>query len=244
MRVFQMAMAKSVREVLLPAVDKATSIAVVTTMKIVLKDFATEVDEMKLKAAAIGMVRHLSQSLARTTAVEPLKEVIVSTTHSLAPNLMGMQNSFVDELNTAINDNLGVALAIIEKAAMDKATQDIGEQLMQPIAIRRYHKERRAGQPFLTQNTNPYSLTLPEPLGLKSSGVTPQQFSIYENLGDHGSNFEKRTGCDRATTEPTKSSADTPATAASSSTATAASCTNFSDACAASSEPASNSKLL
>lgn len=190
MRVFQMAMAKSVREVLLPAVDKATSIAVVTTMKIVLKDFATEVDEMKLKAAAIGMVRHLSQSLARTTAVEPLKEVIVSTTHSLAPNLMGMQNSFVDELNTAINDNLGVALAIIEKAAMDKATQDIGEQLMQPIAIRRYHKERRAGQPFLTQNTNPYSLTLPEPLGLKSSGVTPQQFSIYENLGDHGSNFE------------------------------------------------------
>lgn len=190
MRVFQMAMAKSVREVLLPAVDKATSIAVVTTMKIVLKDFATEADEIKLKAAAIGMVRHLSQSLARTTAAEPLKEVIISTTHSLAPNLMGMQNSFVDELNTAMNDNLGLALAIIEKAAMDKATQDIGEQLMQPIAIRRYHRERRAGQPFLTQNTNPYSLTLPEPLGLKSSGVTPQQFSIYENLGDHSSGFE------------------------------------------------------
>ena len=68
-RVFQMAIAKSVREILVPAVDKSSGIAVITTVSIILKDFATEVDEMKLKAAAITMVRHLAQSLARATSI-------------------------------------------------------------------------------------------------------------------------------------------------------------------------------
>lgn len=190
-RVFQMAIAKSVREILLPAVEKASSIAVVTTIKIILKDFATEVDEMKLKTAAITMVRHLAQSLARATSVELLKDGIRSTTQSLAPNIMSMPTSPVEELETAINDNIGLALALIENASMDKSTQDIGEQLMQPIAIRRYHKERRSDQPFLTQNTNPYSLSLPEPLGLNSSGVTPNQFRLYENSGKSALNVDQ-----------------------------------------------------
>lgn len=183
-RVLQMAIAKSVRENLLPTVEMSSSIAVVTTLKIVLKDFATEVDEVKLKTAALTMVKHLAQSLARATSVEILREGIRSTTQSLAPNLMNLPTSPMEELDTAINDNIGLAIGLVEKAAMDKAVQDIGEQLLQPIAIRRYHKERRADQPFMSQNTNPYSLALPEPLGLKSTGVTSQQFRIYENAGN------------------------------------------------------------
>lgn len=178
-----MAIAKSVREILVPAVDKSSSIAVITTVNVVLKDFATEVDEMKLKTAAITMVRHLAQSLARATSIELLKDTIRSTTQSLAPNLMNVPNSPIEELNVAINDNISIALALIEKATMDKATQYVGEQLMQAVAIRRYHKERRSGQLFLAQNANSFSLNLPEPLGLKPTGVTPQQFRIYEEFG-------------------------------------------------------------
>lgn len=189
-RVLQMAIAKSVRENLLPTVEMSSSIAVVTTLKIVLKDFATEVDEIKLKTASVTMVKHLAQSLARATSVEILKEGIRSTTLSLAPNLMSLPTSPVEELDTAINDNIGLAVVLVERAAVDKAVQDIGEQLLQPIAIRQYHKERRTDQPFMSQNTNPYSLALPEPLGLKTTGVTNQQFRIYENAGKftHGVN--------------------------------------------------------
>lgn len=182
-RVFQMAISKSVREILPSAVEKSASIAVITTCKIISKDFATEVDDMKLKAAAITMVRQLAQSLARATSIEPLKEDIRNSTKSLAPNLMTIISSPLVELQKAIDENLGLALSYIEKAAMDKAMQDLGEQLMQEIAVRRYHKERRSDQPFLNQNANPYAINLPEPLGLKSSGVTQQQFRIYETFG-------------------------------------------------------------
>ncbi|SCU77333.1 LAMI_0A00760g1_1 [Lachancea mirantina] len=189
-RVFQMAIAKSVREILVPVADKSSSVAVVVTFNVILKDFATEPDEVKLKSAAISMVRHLSRSFARATSVDLLRDTIRSTTQSLAPNLMSLPNSPIDELNAAINDNMGIALAIIEKASMDKATQDISEQLMQAIAVRKYHKERRSDQLFLAQNYNSYSLSLPEPLGLKPSGVTAQQLKIYEEFGQSFSRSE------------------------------------------------------
>ncbi|CAB4252324.1 similar to Saccharomyces cerevisiae YCR093W CDC39 Component of the CCR4-NOT complex [Maudiozyma barnettii] len=182
-RVFQMALAKSVREILIPAVEKASNIAVVSTIKIVGKDFATEVDEGKLNTAAINMVRHLAQSLSRATSIEPLRETIRTTTQSLAPNLANLSFNPFGELDNAINDNIGLALVLIENAAVERSVQEISEQLVQSIAVRRYHRERRADQPFLAPNVNPYSLTLPEPLGLKSSGVTQQQLNIYKDFG-------------------------------------------------------------
>ncbi|KAG0669958.1 hypothetical protein C6P45_003122 [Maudiozyma exigua] len=189
-RVFQMALAKSVREILIPAVEKASNIAVVSTIKIVGKDFATEVDEGKLNAAAINMVRHLAQSLSRATSIEPLRETIRSTTQSLAPNLANLSFNPFGELDNAINDNIDLALVLIENAAIERSIQEIGEQLVQSIAVRRYHKERRADQPFLAPSVNPYSLTLPEPLGLKSTGVTQQQLKIYEDFGKFTPNGE------------------------------------------------------
>ncbi|AGO10565.1 AaceriABR112Cp [[Ashbya] aceris (nom. inval.)] len=181
---FMMAMSKAIREILVPTVEKSTSIAVITTISIMLKDFATEVDEIKLKTAAIGMVRKLAQSLAHSTSIELLKENIRTHTQALTPNLISinMNHSPLEELNMAIDDNINSALAPIEKAAMDKVTQDIGDQLMQAIAIRRYHKERRSDQPFLAPNASNYALSLPEPLGLKTTGITPQQFRIYEEF--------------------------------------------------------------
>ncbi|CCK72050.1 CCR4-NOT core subunit CDC39 KNAG_0I02650 [Huiozyma naganishii CBS 8797] len=182
-RIFQMALTKAVREVLVPTVDKASNIAVVATTKIVAKDFATEVDEVQMKGAAINMVRQLAKSLARATSIDSLTESIRSAVQVLSPNLMALPGSPLDDLEIAINENIGLCLGIIEETTIDKATTEMGEQLIQAIAIRRYHKERRADQPFLDPSANPYSLSLPEPLGLKSSGVSPQQMKIYEDFG-------------------------------------------------------------
>lgn len=182
-RVFQIALAKSVREISVPAVEKSSNIAVVTTSKIVIKDFSTEVDEMKLKVAALTMVRQLALSLARATSIEPLRDAIRATTQSLAPNLVNLPGSPIEELDIAINDNISLALSLIEEAAMERASQEISEPLMQAVAIRRYHQDRRADQSFLDPNGNLYSLSLPDPLGLKSAGITPQQFRIYEEFG-------------------------------------------------------------
>lgn len=180
---FQKALRMAVREILIPSVEKASSIAVTTASRIVMKDFATEADEMKLKAAAITMVGHLGQSLVRATCIDSLKESIRSATQALLPNMGNIPQITGEELDMAINDNISIALRILEKATMDKSIQDIGEVLVQPITIRRYHNERRSDQPFIEPNTNPYALSLPDPLGLKSTGVTAQQFKIYEDFG-------------------------------------------------------------
>lgn len=181
--IFQTAFNRSLREIIVPAIEKSSNIAVVTASKIVVKDFSTEVDELKLKTATVTMVRQLAKSLARATSIEPLKESIRSNIQQLVPNIMNLPGSPVEELEIAINENIGLALIIIEESAMDRATQEIGEQLMQAVAVRRYHNERRADQPFIDPNGNPYSMSLPEPLGLKTTGVTPQQFRIYEEFG-------------------------------------------------------------
>lgn len=183
-RIFQIALAKSVREILVPVVEKSSNIAVVTTSKIVIKDFATEVDEMKLTVAALTMVRQLAVSLARATSIEPLKDAIRATTQSLAPSLVTLPGSPLEELDFAINENIDLALNLIEEAARERASQEINESLLQAIAIRRYHQERRADQPFLDPNGNFHSLSLPEPLGLRNTGVTQQQFRIYEEFGN------------------------------------------------------------
>jgi CCR4-NOT transcription complex subunit 1 len=182
-RIFVIAMTKSVREILPPAVERAVSIAVTTSRALVLKDFATEVDELKLRHSAITLVCHLAQGLALATCRDPLKESIQSSVHAIAPQLLTIENSPLEELPQAINDNIDLACSVIEKAAMEKATQEIEETLAAAISARRAHKERRSDQPFFTQYLSRYSVSLPDPLGLRPTGVSPQQLQVYESFG-------------------------------------------------------------
>lgn len=184
-RLFVMALTKSIREILPPAVERAVSIAVTTARSLILKDFATEVDEIKLRSAAYILVRRLAQGLALATCRDPLKENIQTTVHSFAPHLMGVENSPFEELPQAINDNIDFACSFVENAAMDKAVKEIDEVLVASIAVRRQHQERRADQPFYSQYLSRYSVQLPEPLGLKPTGVTARQFQVYDSFGKH-----------------------------------------------------------
>lgn len=178
-RVFTNALIKSIRDILPPAVERAVSIAVTTARALVLKDFATEVDELKLRAAAVNVVRQLAESLALATCRDPLKESVQSAVHAFAAG----QLVPLDELPQAIGDNIDIACSIIQKAAMDKATLEIEEILVSSVAVRRHHKERRQDQPFYSQHLSRYAVNLPEPLGLRPTGVTPQQLHVYENFG-------------------------------------------------------------
>jgi CCR4-NOT transcription complex subunit 1 len=184
-QIFGNSLAAAVRDILPPAVERAVSIAVTTSRSLILKDFATESDEAKLRNAAYTVVRRLADGLALATCRDPLKESIQSHVHSFAPQLVNVENSPLEELPLAINDNIDLACAVIEKAAMDKAVQEVEEVLTDAFSIRRLHKERRPDQPFFSPNLSRYSISLPEPLGLKPNGVTPQQYQVYENFGKH-----------------------------------------------------------
>lgn len=62
-RLFQLSITKSIREILPAVVDRTVSVSLVTAKSLVLKDFALEVDEFKLRKAYINIVRRLAGAL-------------------------------------------------------------------------------------------------------------------------------------------------------------------------------------
>ncbi|KAI5307659.1 hypothetical protein KEM55_007732, partial [Ascosphaera atra] len=67
------AVERAITEIIAPVVERSITIASISTAQLILKDFATEPDEEKLRHAAITMVRALAGSLALVTCKEPLK---------------------------------------------------------------------------------------------------------------------------------------------------------------------------
>ena len=66
-------MDRAIREILSPVVERSVTIACITTREIVMKDFAMEPDEQKMRKAAHLMVQNLAGSLALVTCKEPLR---------------------------------------------------------------------------------------------------------------------------------------------------------------------------
>ena len=64
---------RAIREIISPVVERSVTIAVVTTRELIVKDFAMESDEGKMRAAAHSMVQNLTSSLALVTCKEPLR---------------------------------------------------------------------------------------------------------------------------------------------------------------------------
>ncbi|KAH3688283.1 hypothetical protein WICPIJ_000754 [Wickerhamomyces pijperi] len=173
---------KAVSDILQPAVERAVTIAVTTSRSIILKDFATEADDQKLRAAAFNLVRHLAEGLAAATCREPLKESIQGNIRTYAQNQPNHPLP-LEESTQAIFDNLDQACDVISKAAIERSIAEIEEVLVSSFAVRRLHRERRPDQPFYSQYIARYATGLPDPLGLKPTGVSSQQFGIYESFG-------------------------------------------------------------
>ncbi|KAG7756020.1 hypothetical protein KL947_004069 [Ogataea haglerorum] len=184
-RLFQFAITKAVREILPPVVSRTNSVALVTTKSLVLKDFAFEVDELKLRKAYINTVRHLSESLTHASCRDLLRENIQLNLHQYISSLgQHIDAAILEDLPRAINDNLDLACSIIQKAAMEKSVQDLDEMMLPSIALRRQFRDSRPDQAFCdTQHASRYAMSLPDPLGIKPNGVTAKQFSIYSEFG-------------------------------------------------------------
>lgn len=186
-RAFLLCINKAIGDILQPAVERAVSIAVTTSRAIILKDFATEADEQKLRSAAYNLVHHLAEGLASATCRDPLRESIQGNLRTYVLNQQTHQPNSpslpIDEAGQAIYENLDQACAIISKAAAERSMAEVDEVLVSSFAVRRLHNERRPDQPFYSQYIARYATGLPDPLGLKSSGVSAQQLSIYDSFG-------------------------------------------------------------
>ncbi|EEB91500.1 hypothetical protein MPER_10130, partial [Moniliophthora perniciosa FA553] len=179
----QSAVYRSVRDIISPVVERSAIIAGISTKELVAKDFATEANDEKMRKAGHAMAQKLAGSLALVTCKEPLRtNLAVNMRTSLMDQgfvEVAQQPSLIENL---VSDNLDLACAAIEKAAMDCAVSDVDEEFTAAYDARRRHRETRPGQHFWDTSipSSTFSLSLPDPLRVKSSGVTVVQASVYD----------------------------------------------------------------
>lgn len=84
-----------------------------------------------------------------------------------------------------VADNLDLMCAVIEKAAMEKATIEIDEALSIAFVNRKKHRDLRPNQPYVDMDSyqmSGFPNTLPALLRPKPSGLQPSQLSVYEDF--------------------------------------------------------------
>ncbi|KAK1143013.1 CCR4-NOT core subunit cdc39 [Aspergillus melleus] len=175
------AVERAIAEIITPVVERSVTIASISTVQLVSKDFAMEPDEEKVRHAAGIMVRQLAGSLALVTCKEPLK---VSMTNYIRM----IQQEYSDQpmpeglILMCVNDNLDAACGIVEKAAEEKSFPEIEKVIEPQLEARRRHRAARPNEPFIDPSMNRWGLFIPEPYRQAPGGLNKEQLAIYEDF--------------------------------------------------------------
>ncbi|KAK6202872.1 CCR4-Not complex component, Not1-domain-containing protein [Scheffersomyces amazonensis] len=176
-RAFQASLARAVRECAVPILTRVSEAVLTTTEALVRKDFALEKDALKFR----NSYQNLAQQLAHRMVLSSGKKVLAETIESTMIQLLGNPDEIpLAELNTAILDNVGLCVDIVDKIAQDNISELIDERMKIHVLLREQHNPI---QPFIDEGASEYSMRLPEPLGLKQEGLSSNQLRIYETFG-------------------------------------------------------------
>jgi CCR4-NOT transcription complex subunit 1 len=183
---------RAIREIIQPVVERSVTIACITTKEIVVKDFAMESDEAKMRKAGQLMVANLAGSLALVTCREPLRASVASHLRQLLSSNVGRPSETLTEqeqnlmeqcVQICATDNLELGCKLIEKAATEKAVRDVDEVLGPAMNARRKHREQ-TGQPFydmsiFSSGNQRCPAALPDQLRPKPGGLQAEHFQLY-----------------------------------------------------------------
>ncbi|PTU21663.1 hypothetical protein P175DRAFT_0500547 [Aspergillus ochraceoroseus IBT 24754] len=175
------AVERAIAEIITPVVERSVTIASISTVQLVSKDFSMEPDEEKVRHAAGIMVRQLAGSLALVTCKEPLK---VSMTNYIRM----IQQEYSDQpmpeglILMCVNDNLDAACGIVEKAAEEKSLPEIEKVIEPQLEARRRHRATRPNEPYIDPSMTRWGLFIPEPYRQTPGGLNKEQLAIYEEF--------------------------------------------------------------
>lgn len=184
-RLVPVAVDRAMCEIITPIVERSVTIACMTTYELVTKDYASDPDESRLRAAAHLMVSSLAGSLALVTCKEPLRV-------SLGTQLKMMLQPSMDPAMLAqavellVNDNLDLGCTIIERAATDKAVRDIDKSLAQAYEARAAARQRGVDfyqRSLMQQQQQGAAFPAALPESLKPKPGNPAQQRVYEDYG-------------------------------------------------------------
>lgn len=129
------AVEQAVQEWIHLVVERSIKIAVPTCEHVVKQDFAVDPDESRMRLAAHHMVRNLTAGMALITCRDHmLSSISANLKTTFANALQGatpQQRELADSVATNIaEDNMELACAFIQKAAIEKAIPEIDKRLL------------------------------------------------------------------------------------------------------------------
>lgn len=175
------AVERAIAEIITPVVERSITIASISTVQLISKDYAMEPDEEKVRHAARIMVRQLAGSLALVTCKEPLKM-------SMTNYIRMIQQEYSDQpmpeglILMCVNDNLDAACGIVEKAAEEKSLPEIEKVIESQLEARRHHRASRPNEPFIDPSMSRWGLFIPDPYRQVPGGLNKEQLAIYEDF--------------------------------------------------------------
>ncbi|KAI1001344.1 hypothetical protein K3495_g6855 [Podosphaera aphanis] len=176
------AITRAVYEIISPVVERSVTIAAISTAQMIKKDFATEPNEGKVRAAAALMVKKTAGSLALVTSKEPLRASMTNYIRALSGELpQGLPEGTII---MCVNSNLDLACSQVEKKAEERAIPEIEEILEPEMEARRVHRMTRPDSPYMDIGLSRWALTIPNPFKLQPNmnGLNKDQLSIYDDF--------------------------------------------------------------
>jgi CCR4-NOT transcription complex subunit 1 len=130
-------------KIILPMVERSVTIAGISTRELVAKDFATELNEEKVRRAGHLMAQTLAGSLALVTCKVPLKSNLASHLRQYLLEHGSMIQQMIPKpaIMLIVQDNLDIACSAIEKATMERSVTDVDDGFAQAYELRRRHRE-------------------------------------------------------------------------------------------------------
>ncbi|KAI8149734.1 CCR4-Not complex component, Not1-domain-containing protein [Fennellomyces sp. T-0311] len=180
------AISESYKKVVSPAIATAANIACISTRHLVIKDLATDPDEMKLKRAAQRMAGTLAGSLSVATCKEPLCNNIINIIRTQFAQIH-IPETAADEIGgSVILDNMELMEAFIEQLGQMRAIGEIDRAIAASYSSRRAHREQHIRSPYfdvLSFQGSPHNVNLPD--ALRPGGtIDAEQMQVYD-MYDH-----------------------------------------------------------
>ena len=174
----------AIKEIIPPVVSRSVTIALITTRQLALKDFSLENDERKILRGAHLIVQNLSGSLALVTCREPLR---IALCDSLKDGLQdrGLEEEAVEKIVKITSlDNLDLGCALIKKAVIEKALEDVNTDQTIIEILKKRKLAREKGEQYYDDKYVRMTQFLPEQLRPQIGGLTEEQLKIYEDFGN------------------------------------------------------------
>jgi len=176
----------AIKDIIPPVVSRSVTIALITTRQLALKDFSLEPDERKILRGTHLIVQNLSGSLALVTCREPLRVALCQYLKEYLTEQTSLDEESIDKIVQITSlDNLDLGCALIKKAVIEKALEDVNNDQIILDILKKRRIAREKGENYYDENYVRMTQFLPEALRPSIRGLTDEQLKIYEDFGSN-----------------------------------------------------------